>query len=277
MKPVEPITTVELFPPLSVELINLLRGLSPDDWEKPTTCELWSVKDVAAHLLGGSLGRLSTDREETAPSERLIMTCGELVTLIDEENATWVEAAKRINPELLIEFLRLADERLYQYFKTLKDDELARIPVAWAGLSESPNWFDIAREYTEKWLHQAHIREAVGKPLLSERRWLYPVLDTFMRALPYTYRETDATDGTLVSFVIEGEAGGEWSLLRQNGMWNLYSSSDPTAGSIVHLDQDLAWRLFTRGIIPRVALPQIHIEGDKSLGVRIMNMVAIMA
>ena len=61
--------------------------------------------------------------------------------------------------------------------------------VAWAGDKQSPNWFDIAREYTEKWLHQQHIREAVGQPVLDERRWLFPVLDTFMRALPHVYRD----------------------------------------------------------------------------------------
>ena len=53
MQPVEPIHTLELFPELIAELLSLLRNLSPLDWEKETVCAGWSVKDVAAHLLGG--------------------------------------------------------------------------------------------------------------------------------------------------------------------------------------------------------------------------------
>ncbi len=85
-------------------------------------------------------------------------------------------------------FLEMTDPLLYQHFKALPPFEPAGVSVAWAGEAQSFNWFDIAREYTEKWLHQQHIREAVSRPVLAERRWLHPVLDTFMRALPYTYR-----------------------------------------------------------------------------------------
>ncbi len=33
------------------ELANLLRNLSPDDWESPTLCTGWRVRDMVAHLL----------------------------------------------------------------------------------------------------------------------------------------------------------------------------------------------------------------------------------
>lgn len=34
------------------ELLSVLRTLSDDDWARPTDCELWSVKDIVAHLVG---------------------------------------------------------------------------------------------------------------------------------------------------------------------------------------------------------------------------------
>ena len=40
--------------------------------------------------------------------------------------------------------------------------------VAWAGEERSPAWFDVARELTERWHHQAHIRLATGA-LTGER------------------------------------------------------------------------------------------------------------
>ncbi len=71
MKRPEPILVLELFPELREGLLSLLSSLSPGDWERPTACPLWSVKDVALHLLGGEMGILSRrrgSRPKTGPS-----------------------------------------------------------------------------------------------------------------------------------------------------------------------------------------------------------------
>ena len=156
MKPVEPIYAVDLFPPLSCELLAVLKALQPTDWARPTICSHWSVKDVAAHLLGGNLGRLWNRDKTSTPSENPVQDYDELVSLINRDNELWVQAAKRISSEILIEFFDITDRYLYDHFRSLAQDEPARITVAWAGNSLPPNWFDIAREYTEKWLHQTH-------------------------------------------------------------------------------------------------------------------------
>lgn len=36
--------------------LGLLRGLAPEDWTKPTDCQLWDVKDITAHVLGAAEG-----------------------------------------------------------------------------------------------------------------------------------------------------------------------------------------------------------------------------
>lgn len=277
MKPVEPVLTVDLFPKLSRELMVLLRGLARQDWERPTACASWSVKDVAAHLLGGNIGRLSFGRDGFAHSDSACVSHDQLVKFIDRENAEWVEAAGRISPRLLIELLDQTDRQLYRYLKALSPHAAAAIPVSWAGEDRSPNWFDIAREYMEKWLHQQHIREAVGQPLLTQRRWLFPVLDTAMRALPYTYRAVEVEDGAVLVFCITGEAGGVWSLLRREGAWRLFSGSDAEALCRVSLGQEVAWRLFSKGMSRAAARPHIQIDGDQALGSEILNMVSIMA
>ncbi len=277
MKPVEPIETVQLFPPLSAELLSLLRSLGPEEWAAPTVCGSWSVKDVAAHLLGGNLGRLWSHHDTASQPPAPGPTYNQLLATINRSNDEWVMAARRISPEILIEFLDLTDRRLYEHFKNLPDDAPARAAVAWAGEQRSPNWFDIAREYTEKWLHQQHIRQAVGRTLLTQRRWLHPVLDTFVRGLPHVYRHVGADDGVIVTVKITGEAGGEWSLLRQGGAWHLYAGGAPLTSARVQIDQDLAWRLFSKGITPELATPRIQIVGDRSLGVAVLEMVSIMA
>lgn len=277
MHPIEPISTVELFPPLSAELLTVLKSLQRHEWEKPTACAPWTVKDVAAHLLGGNLGRLADRYKTTADVGAKPLSYQELVDWINQSNDAWVKAAERISPRLLIAFLELTDPQLYALFKTWPEQSLAPVSVAWAGESQSFSWFDVAREYTEKWLHQQHIREAVGWPLLAERRWLFPVLDTFMRALPHAYGSVSAPESTVLTFTIEGEAGGDWTLRRENDAWVLYAGSNSQANAHVQLPQDVAWRLFTKGLSPEQARPHIRVEGEAELGAALLNMVTIMA
>jgi uncharacterized protein (TIGR03083 family) len=277
LDPVGPIEVVDLFPTLSDELLNVLRELQPTDWERPTVCSPWTVKDVAAHLLGGSLSRLWKPEQRPTSSEPSSLGFEELLDLINRQNEDWVQAARRISPEMLVELLELTDRRLYEHFRSLGPHEKAGISVAWASEDLAPNWLDMAREFTEKWLHQQHIREAVGLPLLVERKWLSPVLETFMYALPRTFRNERYEDGTSVSVQITGEAGGQWSLVKNPSQWQLFKGLVPETNVIVELDQDLAWRLFTKGITPGIALHRVRVKGDISLGERVLDTVAIMA
>jgi hypothetical protein len=182
-----------------------------------------------------------------------------------------------MSPILLVDFLALTDPQVYEFFKTLAPDAPANIAVSWAGDETSPNWFDIAREYTEKWLHQQHMRDAVGRPGMTERPWLFPVLDTFMRAMPYTYRDMAASEGTSVVVQVEGEAGGSWTLRRVGGAWKLYAGDAPAPAASLRLDQDTAWRMFTKGISPQAGLERIHSEGARALGMPLVHMVSIVA
>jgi uncharacterized protein (TIGR03083 family) len=267
-----------LFPGLHRELMTLLRRLDPTDWSKPTACALWSVKDLVAHLLDSCLRRLSFGRDGMDPSPgRPIASYPDLVGYLNHLNAEWVAANRRVSPRLLLDLLDLAEPQLHAYFASLDPNASARFGVAWAGEEHSLNWFDIGREYTERWLHQQQIREAVGASGLSGRRWLQPALDIFVRALPFTYRSVAAGVDTQVSFEIRGEAGGVWTLARSQSGWTLLTGSAPAAAARVSLDQETAWKLFSKGLSSERALREIHIDGDERLGRPVLAALAVMA
>ena len=55
------------------------------------------------------------------------------------------------------------------------------------------------------------IRDAVGaEPVLLAPRWMLPLLDLSVRALPVAYAAVDAPDGTIVAFEVSGETSGAW-------------------------------------------------------------------
>ena len=277
----DPVDVVDLFPGERGSLLALLSDLSDEEWGKPTICTGWSVKDVALHLLGDDINILSGKRDRFrnpsfAPADADLARWSELVKYLNQANEVWVQATRRISPRLLCELLGFTGEATNAYFRD-RDPNALGGPVTWAGPDPAPAWLDTAREYTERWVHQQQIRDALGRPGLKERRWLGPVLETFVRALPHTLRNVDAPDGTCLHLVIEGEAGGDWYAVRVNEVWALTEDLVTSQKAVVRLDQESAWRLFTKATTKEEVMRRARLEGDLILAEKALEMVSIIA
>lgn len=268
------IIIVDRFAPLRAHLLTLLADLNEEEWERPTAAPQWSVKDVALHLLGGDIGILSGKRDGFRSAQE-INSYDQLVELIDRLNREWILAARRMSPRLLREFLALCGPEVEACFSSLNPMKMG-CPVDWAGPDPAPVWFDLAREFTERWHHQQQIRDATGRPPLYDPYFLAPVLDTFVRALPHAFRDTAAPNGTSVRFEISGDAGGVWHLYRIENAWTLLLDSPGEPATTVVLPQDVAWRLFTKGIDREKARSLAVIGGRTDLADPIFATTAIL-
>ncbi len=226
LRPLEPVLVSHLFPETLSALVKLLSGLNTEDWDRPTVCSGWSVKDIAAHLLGGDVGILSRKRDRFTPEDQQIAGWTDLVALINRLNSEWVVAMRRISPELLIQLLEFTGPTVNDYFASL-DPMAMGDPVDWVADGPAPVWLDLAREYTERWHHQQQIRDATGRPGHDEDRYLGPVLETFVRGLPRTYADIVAPLGTTVVLNIEPRS---WSLMHEETGWQLYTGR--SSGSV---------------------------------------------
>jgi hypothetical protein len=281
MREAEPIILIDLFPPERQELLILLSQLEDEEWYKPTICPDWSVKDIVLHLLGDDVGKLSRNRDSfdesivmnTSPT---LSSWNDLVTYINDRNELWVQATRRMSNRLICSFLSLTGGETYQYFSSLNLHALGE-HVSWAGPLPAPIWLDVAREYTERWVHQQQIRDAVGKPGLKDKQFFAPVLETFVRALPNTFSEINATNGTLIHLIITGEAGDEWYLQRDPEKWIVGKSGTSHADATVVLDQEIVWRLFTKGMSKDEALKHATLNGNEMLARKVFDTISIIA
>jgi uncharacterized protein (TIGR03083 family) len=274
---------VPLFGPLHEALVALLGGLSAAQWEAPTRAGAWRVRDVAAHLLDGELRELAVRRDGVwgeAPAGALD-THEALLAFLGRLNADWVRAMRRVSPRVLTELLAWSGPQVTALYAALDPWAPAPFGVSWAGEATSATWAELGRQYTERWHHQQQIREAVGAPGLTERRWLRPVLDVSMRALPYGYRDVAAEPGTSVAIVVRGEAGGRWTLVREPHGWVLGegaaapSATQPVAA--LTLDADTAWRLFFRQMTPEEGARRVLVVGDRRLAAPYLHTLAVVA
>ncbi len=271
------IQTQHLFKPLDTKLIELLRSLSNEDWNKSTIAPLWTVKDIASHLLDTNIRALSSGDNYRLKPNVEIKSYQDLVDYLNKLNADWVTATKRLSPQILTDLLEITGKKYSDHMMNADMNIQAPISVAWAGAEHSVNWFHIAREFTEKWHHQQQIRDAVGKPGIMTKEFFYPVMDTFMRGLPHRYRDIQVAENTVVKIVIDTEIGGEWFLIRNNNTWQLTPVAIEYPDASITLEPDTAWKLFTKGIKPEVAKSSSTISGDEQLIEPALRLIAVMA
>lgn len=62
---------------------------------------------------------------------------------------------------------------------------------------------------------------------------------------------------------------GQWQILQDWGLNNLYARTV--------LPADIAWKLFTKGISPKVILPMVTLEGNQALATQMLNLIAVVA
>jgi uncharacterized protein (TIGR03083 family) len=264
-----------LFPREREAMLGLLRALEPADWAAPTVCPGWDVHDVAGHVLNDYMRRLSGGRDGHGGAA---FADGEtLPAYLARVNEEFVRATRQLSPRLLIELLEHLGPRLDELWAAHDLEAPAGLDVSWAATDvASPAWLDVGREYTEFWVHQQQVRDAVSLPGATEPGLMAPVLDVFARALPYTFRTCERPEGTVALLEVLGPAGGRWSAAWRDGRWRMTPPGGEPAAR-VSMDQDTFWRLATRGITVEDARARSAPSGDPELTAAMTTLLAVVA
>jgi len=271
----DPILCAHLLRTVDEKLVDLLASLEPSEWDLQTVAPLWKVRDVAAHLLDTVLRKLSMVRDSCYVEAVTIRAPQDVVALVNRLNAEGVTVYRRLSPPVLIDMMKSACEQSARFHESLHPFASATFNVSWAGEETSLNWFDTARELTERWHHQQQIRLATNRPGIMTPDLYHPVLDCFARGLPHVYRDVDAPAGTILLLEISGECGGKWFLSKGTTRWDFVSPQTKEVASRVTIPQELAWRVFTKGIDRDSARRQIAVEGNRNLGEKVLDLIAI--
>ncbi len=274
LNPARPIASISLFKPDREALLALLNELTPSQWSTSTVCSGWDVRDVALHMLGGDLASISGHRDGGwGLQPRADESIGVFINRINHE---WVAAARRLSPRLIVELLQVSGPTLFTYFQTV-DPLTPGGVVSWAGSKASPYWLDLAREYMERWVHQQHIRDAVGNPGQCEPRFIAPVVAASMHALPVALAHVRPRAADAVVLRVEGEGGGCWSIFREADRWHVYEGAAADALTEIVVGVEDWWRLVTLGLSAAEARLRARVSGDAGLAEAVFTTVAIIA
>jgi uncharacterized protein (TIGR03083 family) len=181
----------------------LLRDLDPLEWSRPTACDEWDVRALAAHLVGAADCAASLrEMMRQAYRGRRLRADGDLV---DKINAVQVVERAGRTPEALVDDLRVSAGRAVRARSRIPSP-LLKLPLPFGSpLGTRPLGYLMGRIYTrDAWMHRMDICGATGRvPVLTGHHDARIVDDIVI--------EWATRHGRPYSLTLTGPAGGTWS------------------------------------------------------------------
>jgi len=242
-------------------LNDLLAGLREPDWQRPSPCPGWSILGLCGHLLGDDFGLLARHRDGhygTIPPEGA--TEGEFVAWLDEMQAEWVSASRRLSPRLITDLLRWTGPQVADTFRR-EDPRACTASVSWAGSSPVPAWLDQARELSEYWIHRQQLLQGLGRPSDLRADLAEPVLDGLRWAYPYRLAQAPSRPGDTVTLAITGQVTMTWHLVATGTGWRFEGQPGTRQAASLAMSTEDAWRLLTNNL-PAGRRAELAASGD---------------
>jgi uncharacterized protein (TIGR03083 family) len=182
-------------------LLTLFRGLEPADWDRPTVCDGWSVKDMVAHLLGAAEANASLVENARQVLRGRARVRDDGRSLVDGINDVQVDDRRHLSPAELVERLAAVAPRAVRG-RRRTPPPLRRVPVPGPLGDPITLGFLVDVAYTrDQWMHRVDVSRATDRELV-----LTGAHDG--RIVADIVRDWAAAHGEAVELELTGPAGG---------------------------------------------------------------------
>ncbi len=191
--------------------LTLAESLAPADWEQPTACPLWNVRQVVAHVTGAAAAYASFEefkRQYSPFVQRPYRRAG--FSFLDALNQIQVDDRSTATPAALIAELREVGPRAIATRKRLPALVRAmRLPLPVLGVVPLGYATDLI--YTrDMWMHRLDICRASGREMVQTPRHDGRITALVVRDL--ARKLTPKLAGQAVVYELTGLAGGSFRL-----------------------------------------------------------------
>jgi uncharacterized protein (TIGR03083 family) len=256
-------------------LLELLTSLDGSDWDRSTPCPGWSVLGLATHLVGDDLSFLAVQRDHhvgtPAPTG---LSDDEFIAWLDDLQAEWVHAARRMSPRLVVESLASLGDDVADVVAE-QDPSTPSAHVSWASPGPVPIWLDHARELSERWIHRQQLLQSLDRSADLRADLAEPVLDGLRWAYPHRLASLPRPAGTRVAIEVTGPVMDlHWTLVSDGTGWQFGTRGVVQFDAELQLSTDQAWRLLTNNL-SAVQLQRLAATGDVEIVEALLNTRAI--
>ncbi|HLI74690.1 MAG TPA: maleylpyruvate isomerase family mycothiol-dependent enzyme [Acidimicrobiales bacterium] len=258
-------------------IVELGRLLDDNDWDLPTECPGWTVRDLVSHMVGTErslLGEPAPPVEAEPPPH--------VHNEVGARNEAWV-AARRSVPghDVLDEFHAVTRRRLdaLRSMPNERFDEIGPSPVGPVPYREF-----MRVRVMDCWVHEQDMRVATGRPGHASGDAASLSLERISSAMPYVVgKRAGAPDGASVRFELRGSWPRRMDVAVRQGRagFDVASGTEPARSQptvTLDMDAETFWRLGC-GRVPgdaALAAGLVEVRGDTALGETVLRAMAFM-
>lgn len=256
----------------SIEAISeLVSSLVDGEWNRPTECPGWSVRDVVSHVIGLECEALGDPRPIHSLPRDLIHVTSEASRYMEVQvdvrrHHTGPEMTSELEYTIIRRSRQLRDERR-------KPDDVVSHPV----IGKLPLERFLEARAFDVWVHEQDLRRALGKPGNLDSAAALIARDLLLQGLP---KRVAKDAGAPKKSAVVLDVNGPVEFLRtirvdEEGRGTVDGS--PSLGPLVTLSTD--WETFARlacgRVRPKKVADQIKVEGDAEFAERLLANFAV--
>src|ERR1700736_5121995 len=198
--------------------VTVLETLSHDDWDRPTACPLWNVREVVAHVTGAAAAFTSWAlfRRQGDPAvQRPYRERG--MSHLDAMNQIQVDDRAERSPAELLSELRQTGPRAIATRRRLPFPLRAlRVPLPPLGGWVPIGYLTDVIYPRDMWMHRLDICRAVDRPMALDPPHDGRMTALVMRDLGQQRAWRAACGSSAVVYHLTGVTGGRWRLGRKH-------------------------------------------------------------
>ena len=251
---------------------TLAQGLGDTEWEMPSECPGWTVRDLLSHLIGIERVLLGD-----APPPPLDVLPPHVENEVGARNEAWVAARRSLPGSVVLEEFRAVTARRVAELRSwspARFDEIGPSPVGNVPYREFMNV-----RVMDSWVHEQDMRVATGRPGHDSGPAAQLSLDRLCSAMPFVVgKQAGAPEGASVRFELRGSLARRVDVVVRDGRAKAVPSFDGEPTAVLDMTMEVFWRLAcgrVDGSAARVA-GLVTAAGDDDLAVRVLDAMAFM-
>jgi len=246
--------------------------LGEAEWELPSECPGWSVRDLVSHLIGIERTLLG----EPAP-EGPARLPAHVRNEVGAHNEAWVASRRHLpGRAVLEEFGAVTARRLEELrsFPASRFDEVGPSPVG-----EVPYGEFMRVRVMDSWVHEQDMRVATGRPGHESGPAADLSMGRLCSAMPFVVaKQAGAPEGASVRFDIRGDAPRRVDVVVTGGRGRTVAALDEGPTVVLGMAAGGFRRLACGRVTGQAArsVGLVEVGGDADLGRRVLDAMAFM-
>jgi uncharacterized protein (TIGR03083 family) len=253
-------------------LEGLGRDLTDAEWDLPSECPGWTVRDVLSHLIG--IERSLLGDPSPAPLDELP---SHVANEIGARNEAWVVARRDLPGRAVLDEFRDVTARRLEDLRaspSARFDEIGPSPV---GLVPYREFMRV--RVMDCWVHEQDMRVATGRPGHESGPAAQLSLERLTSAMPFVVgKQAGAPEGSSVRFELRGAMPRRIDVVVRDGRASTVAELEGEPTAVLDMGVEAFWRLTcgrVDGQSARVA-GLVVVDGEIELAYRVLDAMAFM-